>query len=100
MRFLWCALRLELIHDFKFMQITIDIPEQHLNRIRKWASVQRTLNESIRLLEGLCGDVVVNNAEAQEMIEANIQELKDIGPAIADLHYIVRGKIWEQDIKK
>lgn len=82
------------------MTITIEIPEQHINRLRKWASAQRTFNESIRLLEDACGDVVVNTRETQEMIEANIQELKNIGPALADLHYIVRGKIWEEDAKK
>lgn len=83
------------------MIVTIDISENYIEVLSKWASVSRTLGESKKLLEdyydlyndewGFSGD-----KSKQEEINHNIGELEQITPALDHIHNAVRSQIWKQ----
>ena len=72
------------------MKITIDIPDNYVNRLSTWASIGRTLREARRLIDESMPVMI----DEQEAFFACIQELDDITPALEALHYYARQQIW------
>ncbi len=81
------------------MKVTIELPPQHMEFYRKWASVSRTLNGSKELLRGYYEEQqkIAGTEEQLDDIQANLEELDACEPALNALHHAVRDQIWEQD---
>lgn len=75
------------------MKIEVEISDSYVTILSKWASVQRTLSEAIRLLDEL---MPKDNPDLTETINVCASELEDIGPAISHLHMQCRTQIWLQ----
>ena len=72
----------------------IVVTEQTFRRLGKWASVARTLNESIRLLEGL--EETTEDHTVQEHVRANVDELKDLVQALDDCNSACKREAFKQ----
>ena len=81
------------------MKITIDIPDMYVERLSKWASVSRTLNEAKDILESVECRVGDDDCTA-DRVQACHNELRDITPALNELHQVARNMIWEMKEKK
>jgi hypothetical protein len=75
------------------MEVTVEIPDVYVQRLARWASLSRTLCEAQRLLE----QFIPEDAALEDEVQACIQELKDITPAIDALHKAVQPIIWKQE---
>lgn len=88
------------------MRLGFEISDTYVERLSKWASISRTLTESLRLVEELRQRVEPLKDMDQEVvalldrIELNSDELQDITMAIDHLHQMARSNIWELQAKK
>jgi hypothetical protein len=78
------------------MKLTIDIPDQYVKILSKWASVARTLHESERIINECLPPSILSEVK-EDQISNNLEELNDIIPALDNLHSTVRSAIWEEE---
>jgi len=78
------------------MKIEIEINEPYLTTLKKWASVSRTLNKSIDIIEQDAADLEAmmerlkdDNDKLDEM-NMNLEELRALEPALNALHQALR----------
>lgn len=64
-----------------YPKVQIEITEKSFKVLYKWASVSRTITESIRLLEDLCP---LGSSQLIDEIMSNINELEDLKYALDD----------------
>lgn len=75
------------------MQITINVPDNIVSVLGRWSSVQPIFTEAIDLVDRTQSlDVVV-----AERVERNVEELKEVGPALESLHRIVHAALKTQN---
>ncbi len=76
----------------KEMKVTIDIPDNYIPLLRRWASVSRTLMEAGKLLEDSEGP-----STYQDRVNDCVEELDDLTTPLDVLYQTVRSAIWERD---
>lgn len=74
------------------VKIEIEISEQYVKILSKWASVSRTLNEAKSLLSNF--SELTKDIELSERIDICFSELETIEPALNNLHQMARMKLW------
>ena len=77
------------------MDIQVSISDNYVERLSKWASVQRTITRAMELL-----DHPESEPPDYEDVMHCVAELRDIGPAIDHLHQMARNQIWEAQKKE
>jgi seryl-tRNA synthetase len=78
------------------MKVVVEIGDNYIELISKWASVSRTLNESKRLVGTLLDHAKDSPAPPDiEPVNSNLDELTDIEPFLNHIHQQVRTAIWE-----
>ena len=71
------------------MKIEIEIEDtRHLVTLSRWASVQRTINHVLQVLE-----TPEDELEDGDWFQA-VEELREIGPALDRLHQAARSTMW------
>lgn len=78
------------------MKITIELTDAEVASITSWASVSRTLTESISQLDNYLAH---HSDWREEAITYNIHELEQVCPMVDSLHHRVRAAIWEKQRK-
>ena len=85
------------------MRIVLDLSGwPHVKRLKEWASVSRTLNQSKQLIETLdgmvSGESTDDDGEAlMEQCGYTVGELDAIEPMLNSLHQAVRNLIWKSE---
>ena len=77
------------------MQITIDVPDNIVDVLANYASVQRTLTESADLVDLVESHGLDDTLDSR--VANNIEELKEIGHALDSLHQIVRSALLDKE---
>lgn len=77
------------------MKIEIDIDEMDIPILKRWASICRTLTESIRLLED--HTETDEGGQIDDQVLFNIAELESIRHPMDRLHKAIQKKLWEED---
>jgi hypothetical protein len=79
------------------MYINIDhLTPSHVKLLSKWASVQRTVTQARHLLLE-CATRHQQSDMTLDDINACVDELSDIGPALDALHQLVRSQLWARE---
>lgn len=80
------------------MKITIELGDNYIPTLKKWASVSRTLNEARRLLEEY--SELNTDPNVDDQIDANYDELGEIEPGLNHLHQALREALARQESEK
>ena len=68
------------------MKITIELPDQYVEPLSRWASVSRTLTNAASLID----DHVALDADEWD----TAGELRELEPPLNALHQAVRNELW------
>lgn len=73
---------------------TIHLTEEEQDKIARWASVGRTLNNALQVCE-LALDHPISKEDEDRALLA-VDELKDVTRMLDSLHHTVRNEIWKK----
>jgi len=78
-------------HKFnRSVDVLVTLPADYATVLANWASVSRTLNAAKALLT----DYVDSTSGINDDVDVCIGELRDLEPALNNLHANVRGALW------
>lgn len=78
------------------MKITIDLSDEDVTFLSKWASVSRTLTSARTACEAYLESLDDPSGAAHDRVDLCIDELERLEPRLNRLHMTVRNAIWEQ----
>lgn len=79
------------------MKIEIELSDDDVAFLSKWASVSRTLNSARVGLDRLL-DFVDDSTTSADRVNICLEELEQLEPWLNRLHQTVRNEIWKQQM--
>jgi uncharacterized protein YaaR (DUF327 family) len=77
------------------VKVEIDVPDRYINIVSHWASVGRTFDQIVKIIEEELQRYIGGiDPKREEQYNYTLDEIQEIRGFLIDLHLLVRQEVW------